>query len=320
MQLSIVIVNYKTRELTIQCIRSIIDKLSGISYEIILVDNSNDFSTRYFQKFGAIIHVYSSTENIGFGKANNLGMVKSEGDFILLLNSDTLITNSCISDCISFLTENKQFSMIGINQLDEAGQSIVNAFNYIKSFDILNYLFDAPFISFFRKKVLKTDKDFLFKSVSEVKQLSGAFMLLRRQVFEETQGFDPDFFMYYEETEWCSRIREKFKLAYDPNLWFTHLHGKSSERLIMTKQMHYSAGLFWYKKGVFNYIMFLLISYLIYVPNWIIVSIVSTKHRAHFSKYLKIYSSLFYYYLFEIFKYSNGYGQRESDLKLKELK
>lgn len=320
-ELSIIIVNYNTFDLTVQCIHSIVAETKGIPYEIIVVDNASTDSTinELLIQFPAV-KLIKNTTNVGFGIANNMGMQASKGTYILLLNSDTIIIENGIDKAIDFIKNNKSIDVLTCKQLNAEGKSFIPFSFYFKTNNILSYLIDNPIQQLIKSKLTKSKPTELNKN-SFVKSLSGAFMLLKREVFETTKGFDPDFFIYYEETEWCMRLNTTYKLFYLNDVSFIHLHGKSAPRLIMQKQMHLSGGLFWYKKGIFSYFLFLLISYFFYLPSWIFLTLISFKSttRTHFYKYVKIYFNLFPYFLFQIPKYGNGFDSKKESLRLKEL-
>lgn len=316
--LSIVIVNYNTHDLVVNCIQSILAETNLVELEIIVVDNkSADRRIETITQLNEQIRLIQSDENLGFGKANNLGMSHATGNYLLLLNSDTIIIEQVVDKAMDWLMNNNQFAVLGINQINEGEESIVDAESYTKLFSIMEYFLDLPLFTLFGRGNSKVEK---LQRPIEVNQLSGAFMLLKKDVFENTKGFDPDFFMYYEETEWCQRIKKNYKIAYHPELNFIHLHGKSASREVMTKQMHLSAGLFWYKRGFFQFVMYLLISYLIYMPTWILLALTSRARRIHFKKYIIIYAALLKYFIFDIPRFSRKYKGRDEVLKLKELK
>ena len=117
MDVSIIIVNYKTPELVVECIRSIREKTTGISYEIIIVDNdSKDNSLEIFStELDEDIKVVVANENLGFGKANNLGAQHATGKYLFLLNSDTLLINNAIQILYQYIEKNNHIGVVGGN-------------------------------------------------------------------------------------------------------------------------------------------------------------------------------------------------------------
>jgi GT2 family glycosyltransferase len=320
-ELSIIIINYNTYALTLQCIKSIVKETTAISYEIIIVDNaSTEIPKHEFSTIHSSIKVIKNKNNVGFGIANNVGMEAAKGNYILLLNSDTIIIQNGIAKSLKYIKENSEIGVLTCQQLNEKRKPFIPASFYFKDNSIVKFLIQNPLFEIIKSKITPSTQSPLTKNCS-VNSLSGAFMLFNKEVFEKTKGFDPDFFMYYEETEWCMRLKKQYQLFYLHDVSFIHLHGKSSPRLIMQQQMLLSQGLFWYKSGYLSYFFFLLITYLINIPSWFVLSVFSIKKtsRKHFLKYLNIYIELFPYYISEIFSSKNNYGSRTQNLKLKDL-
>ena len=320
-ELSIIIVNYNTLELTTQCIKSIVTETKNINYEIIVVDNASiEKQINKIPTISPFVQLIKNTTNLGFGIANNIGMKAAKGAYILLLNSDTIIIDNGIEKSLKYIKENSAIGVLTCQQLNEKKEPFVPASFYFKSDSIFQYIIQNPIAEVIKGKLKKSKQSPLSKNCS-VNSLSGAFMLFKKAVFETTKGFDPDFFIYYEETEWCMRIKKEYQLFYLHDVSFIHLHGKSAPRVIMQKQMLLSQGLFWFKLGYLKYFIFILSTYFIYMPSWTILAILSTKKtsRNHFFKFIKIYTKLLPYYIFKIPSFKNNFAERTTFLKLKEL-
>ena len=320
-ELSIIIVNYNTFDLTAQCIKSIIQETEEVNFEIIVVDNNSTEKeiTKLPSLFPKVKLIQNKT-NLGFGIANNIGMEASKGIYILLLNSDTIIIDSGLDRSFGYIKSHIEIDMLTCQQINDKKESFVPANFYFKTNSLFQYLVQNPVFQLIKNK-LNPSKSTTLQTNSFVKNLSGAFLLFKRKLYTNTRGFDPDFFIYYEETEWCMRLRKHYTLFYLQEVSFVHLHGKSAPRLIMQKQMHLSGGLFWYKNGVFSYFMFMLISYFIYLPSWLVLTLFAFKQktRKHFFKHVKIYFDLLPYFLFDIPKSNTRYQSRKHSLKLNSL-
>ena len=221
-QVSIVIINYNTLKITEDCINSIILNTKDINYEIILVDNaSNDGSVDYFNYFEGIKFIPSS-ENLGFGKGNNLGIEVANGRYVFLLNPDTILQNNAVKILSDFLDENSLVGVVGANLYNDDG-------TYQPSFSQMYPSLGLELSNFFhllflqnKECINKTDQSIQTKSVV------GAAMMIKREVIEKTGGFNPQFFMYGEEEEWCNRIRKAgFYVFNVPTAKIIHLDGKS---------------------------------------------------------------------------------------------
>jgi GT2 family glycosyltransferase len=321
-ELSIIVINYNTSKLTKNCINSVISQANTENFEILLVDNGSlEFIKTDFLDIDVRIKVIENTVNCGFGRANNQAMSVAKGDYILLLNSDTEVLDGCIGKCLNTLNTTKDVSILNCRQINGEGSDEHLKSFYFRDHTIRNYLISNYFISFINDRRSGNRGDQMMTESMYVKNVSGAFMMLRRAVFESTNGFDPDFFLYYEETEWCKRLLKTYKFYYFHDAHIVHFQGKSAPRPVMLKQMHLSFGLYWMKSGLSKFICFLGITYFMHIPAWILATLFSFKMKTirHFIKYIKLYISLLPYFLFKIKFNSINYGGRKDMLKLKEL-
>lgn len=228
MDVSVIIVNYNTLELTKNTINSVIEKTQGIKYEIILVDNaSTDGSIEYFEeKYRNKIIFLKNEENLGFGRANNKGIEIAKGKYIFLLNSDTSLINNAIKILFKYMERNVNAGVCGGNLYD-IDLNPVHSFK--KELITLINEFD-----FFKNQIarifLKKRLDFNYRDIPlEVGYITGADMFIRKKALEQSGNFDDDFFMYFEETELTYRIKKLgYKVMSVPEAKIIHLEGKSS--------------------------------------------------------------------------------------------
>lgn len=260
MEVSIIIVNYNTRELTSNCINSIIRETKDLSYEIIVIDNaSNDDSQEYFKNNHQIKFV-ELPENIGFGRANNVGITHSKGEFLFFLNSDTILLNNAIKIFHDFISQNigKKIGCIGAMLTDE--ESVVNG--YGGRFPNLMLHLKSYVSVFFSKR----GSDFKIEGISsDVDYVLGADMFIPREVINDIGGFDAQFFMYFEESDLQLRMAKKGysrKIIVGPKI--VHLEGKSSFNSIKKLMMVKSSAFKYYKKNrpFIEYVSFRLFSLL----------------------------------------------------------
>lgn len=245
MDVSIIIINYNTRELTQNCINSIFEKSTNISFEVILVDNaSTDGSKEIFEKDTRIRYIYSS-ENLGFGKGNNLGYQYAKGKFIFLLNSDTELINNAIFELVNFLNIHPEISIVGGALYNKEMQPCHSYGLLLPSFfRELDMLFRGWLTQRHKKRFNDSLKE---KEYAIVGYITGADMMLRRDSIEKVGLFDPDFFMYYEETEMTYRHSVNKNLsAFFPTAKIHHFEGKSfavketRERMyLMSRRLYY---------------------------------------------------------------------------------
>ncbi len=234
---SIVIVNYKVASLIVDCVESIEEKTKDSSYEIIVVDNdSQDDSLPILkEKLGNRIRLIESNENLGFGKANNLGALYAKGDFLFLLNPDTILMNDAISILRQYLLTHQDVGVVGGNLYDETGLNATPSFS--KEFDsIVSEKKNSSYIGLLRNKLKRSKNnemrsDFNYSNQPlTVGYIFGADMMMSKSLFNQVKGFDKDFFMYAEEAELQWRISQLgYKIVNCPEAKIIHLEGRSTK-------------------------------------------------------------------------------------------
>lgn len=232
---SIIIVNYNTCELTKQCIDSIFDKTKEVSFEVIVVDNnSKDGSVESLSKDSRIKFVESG-DNLGFGRANNLGVEHSSGKYVFFLNSDTILLNNAVKMMFDFMEEHKELKIgaLGTILLDKNHGRTHSYGDMPTISQALKQEWGDHLLKRFGKKMLRYDDgkkdpdDKLFK----VGYVTGADLFCSKKTIEKAGAFDPDFFMYWEETEmqyrWWKRLNLSSYILRGPEI--VHLEGKSDK-------------------------------------------------------------------------------------------
>lgn len=264
--ISVIIVNYNTCKITCECLNSIFNHTQGVDFEVIVVDNNStkDNSKHVLKDHSGIIFVQSNT-NLGFGKANNLGYEKSTGRYILFLNSDTYLLNNALKIFVDeFDNMPKEIACIGAQLLAPDGTNN-NSYGELPSFSkaakSVAGLYLHPLGIHFKKKsevVAQIDKPF------EVPYVMGADLCLRREAIEQEGLFDPEFFMYYEESEMQYRYQQAgWKSMIVPGPKIVHLECVSTNGGV---KQHYSyanrkmflQGQFLYFRKRYNYPIYLL--------------------------------------------------------------
>lgn len=216
--LSIVIINYNTCEMTCECIRSVINNTHELNYEIIVVDNgSTDNSQKELNQFYKIFNNFKlikNRENLGFAKANNQGIRKASGRAVLLLNSDTEIVDNSIFaayqnlDKADILTVRIRGQDGTNQQAGGFGPTLLNLFFWAFFLD------DLPILRKLVKPYQISDLSF-FEKDQNVDWVMGAFFMAKKKIFREVGMLDENIFMYGEEMEFCRRARkEGFKVRY----------------------------------------------------------------------------------------------------------
>lgn len=235
--LSIIIVSYNTKDITLECIKSIVENTTGISYEIILIDNnSSDHTVETVQNStlrlssGREFKIIENKKNVGFSKANNQGIKQAKGRYILFLNSDTVVYKETLEGMLKFMDEHPRagaatcFVELPNGELDEsAHRGFPTPWNAIAHFSRLSTLFPkTSLLNGYSLSHLDLTK------THEIDACAGAFMIVRRDAGEEVGWWDEDYFWYGEDLDFCYRLKEKhWKVYFVPEFEILHYKGVS---------------------------------------------------------------------------------------------
>ena len=250
-KISIIIPSYNTKDLLEKCLQSL-----GSDYEIVVIDNgSTDDSVAMLKKLQSqnpVIKTIFNQKNKGFGGANNQGIKIATGDYLLFLNSDTLIKDKAPLRMAQFLKENPQVGVVGCRLLNKDGSSQPSAGP-----------FPSPritFIMLFTEHWLGDLVRSSFAKEKEVDWVMGAAMMVKKEVITKAGLMDEGIFMYMDEVEWCYRIKKAgFKVMFYPGAEITHLFGASSKSGRTDPILNIYRGLlYFYKKHYFPSQLFIL--------------------------------------------------------------
>jgi len=248
--LSIILVNFNGRHFIEICLCSLKQFIKHLDYEVIIVDNfSTDDSIEIIKKDHSSSELICSQTNLGFGKANNLAVRNLQGEYLLFLNTDTVLMENTPEILLDYLNSNKDIGVISPRITFDDGRyqlSCGNLPNLLSEFiDKIRYAFDNRFHNFlsgfYKKK---------YSTVKEVGWVTGACMMMRRDVFEQLGGFDESFFMYFEDKDICKRVKElDYKVIYYPETTIIHLLGGSSHGIKNSVNTYYrESQLYYYQK------------------------------------------------------------------------
>lgn len=274
--LSIIIVNYRTYQLTKETIESVINKNHPFNYDIYVVDNASgdgsllklegDFQD---QVDDGLIKFIANPENKGFSRANNLAIEKSESKSVLLLNSDTKVQGGTLEKCMDYIAGDEKIGALGCKVLLPDG-------NLDKA---CKRSFPTVSVSFHRmtglSRLFPRSKRFGQYNLTyldengtyEIDSLSGAFMLVRREAIDQIGLLDEDFFMYGEDIDWCYRLKEAgWKVVYFGEAEIIH-HKGGSGRESKALYEFYNAMRLFYDKHYRNKNL-LLVTYFVYAGIW----------------------------------------------------
>jgi hypothetical protein len=226
--ISFIIVNWNTCSLLLDCLRSIQSTVSEYHYEIFVVDNGSEDGSaeKVKQSFGDKIHLIENMENRGFAQANNQALRMTSGNYVVLLNSDTVLRNDTVSKLVSFLEENPSAAMVGPCMKSGNGKA-QNSYDNFPS--LLTELFNKSLLRALipRKFSGKTSK---ISEPFEVDSLIGACIAVRSEAIKDVGLLDEEYFFFLEETDWCLRMKKAgWKIFHLPEAEIVHLQGQSKK-------------------------------------------------------------------------------------------
>lgn len=239
--ISIIIVNYKTPQLLKECVTSIVEKTFDLKFEIVIVDNnSEDESEMLIKNYFPKVKWINSGYNAGFARGNNLGIRNAVGNYILLLNSDTIVNEKTLINTLNDYKElektNQKIGMLGCQLIDLNGNIQHNSRPKVRNIEKL--IVAHPLIIFLSRivRIKPEDKNMTHVEMNrlhtlfhETSWLGGTYLFYNRKISSENGYYlDEDFFMYGEDTEWSLRLKKKgYKHFFTPNASVIHAEGGS---------------------------------------------------------------------------------------------
>ena len=231
MDLSVVIVNYQTFELTKNTINSIFENECSFEYEILVVDNasSDDSLAKLKEYFGDKVTFIASKENNGFAAGNNQALRIAKGKYVLLLNSDTIVWENTLNNIYNYMENHEDVGACGCRVVLENGEldkACKRSFPNVKN----------SFFRLFHIPTKSKDNDYNLDNlpddeIYEIDCLTGAFMFMRSEALNQSGFLDETFFMYGEDIDLCYRIKKAgWKIIYYGESKITHLKGASSKK------------------------------------------------------------------------------------------
>lgn len=247
MDVSIIIVNYNTTDLLLQCVDSIVTNTHGTSYEIIVVDNGSREDNLRLLRQDSRVNLIEQNDNLGFGRANNAGADVAKGEYLFLLNPDTILLNDAISILYNHIKANPSIGICGGNLYD-SDLVPIHSHDMLKP-SILSEL-DTVFGHIYYK--LRYGKNSWFNHSGKpmtVALITGADIMIKRETWNAVKGFDPSFFMYYEDSDLCTRVSDAGYLIVNvPQAEIIHLEGKSFHESIVRSERYFTGRSVYFRK------------------------------------------------------------------------
>ena len=257
--LSIIIVNWNTKEYLLPCVRSIFENEQGMDGEVVVVENgSQDGSADEIRKTFPFVHIIENERNLGFAKAVNQGLQKASGRYVLLLNPDTQVKHGAIERLVSFMDAHPQVGITGVQLLNSDGSRQNSIANFPSlATELLN---KSLLRSLFPKRFPGKGRN--YPEPFEVNSVIGACMMVRREAWGQVGLLDEDYFLFLEETDWCYRMkRAGWKIYHVPDAEVYHFQGKSAEKEKKRARVEYFRSRYhFFKKNKGNLQWFILLA------------------------------------------------------------
>jgi len=232
LDLSISIVNWNTKDLLRDCLQSVFKSKGGLNYEVFVVDNASvDGSTEMVKRKFPQVRLIENRENLGFSKANNQALRESKGRYFLLLNSDVILLSDTFENMVEFMDNHKEAGVAGCRLLNPDGtpQASHGDFHSIAKV-LIGKLSLGNFTEKWLGRYMQSHR--ISQEAREVDWVSGAFLMARREAIDEVGMLDENIFMYFEDDDWCYRMKQGgWRVYFVPQAQAIHLFGKSIQRV-----------------------------------------------------------------------------------------
>ncbi len=235
---SIIIVSYNTKQLLSELLKSIFTHCNSSHYEVIVVDNDSDDGSVAMlnSEFRDRIRLLENNKNLGFGAANNQGANVDKGEYLFFLNSDTRFKNDIFKDLADYLDSHRKVGIIAPRLVDNNKNNQPYAFGRFPT--TMSAILDK----------LKSAPAYPVKPQTE-DWVSGAAMIIRKNLFEKINGFDEGYFMYFEDIDLCRRVKASgYSIVVYPQAVIMHWGGKSIGKFRQRKLYYYRSQNYYFKK------------------------------------------------------------------------
>lgn len=240
-QLSIIIVSWNVRDLLRECLQAVADTRGDLALEVIVVDSaSEDGSPEMVGEFFPWVRLIRCRENVGFPRGNNLGIERAVGRTILLLNPDTAVLPGALENMLAYLEENHDVGALGPQLLNRDGsvQSSRRRFPTLATAFFESTWLEGIAPSAVRQRYYATDLP--DDETADVDWVTGACLMVRREVVDKVGRLDEAYFMYSEELDWCQRIKDAgWRIVHLPSAQVIHYSGKSSEQAVTARHINF---------------------------------------------------------------------------------
>ncbi len=264
MKLSVVILNYNVRHFLELCLKSVEAALVNINAEIIVVDNqSSDGSCDMVSTLFPEVKLIANSENYGFSKGNNIGVAQAKGEYVCILNPDTVVAEDTFEESLKHIENTSKIGILGCRLIDGQGQFLPESKRYVPS----------PSVAI--KKMLGFTDTYYVKTLNElsfgkVPVLVGAFMLVKTNIYNEVSGFDEDYFMYGDDIDLSYKVdKAGYQNMYFGKTSIVHFKGESTLKdKIYAKRFYGAMQIFYHKHFKSNLLFNTMVWFGVHLATW----------------------------------------------------
>lgn len=327
-ELSVVVVNYRSADLVLRALGSLRQETRTHSYELIVVDNDEDGAgAERIEREAPDVRVIRTAGNPGFAVGCNTGMAVGRGRWMLLLNPDTRILDRAVDRCLDFLASpaGAGVAMLGCEHVGEDGSLQPSSFPKVLWPSLLgslgNNVLLGPLVRALRPDLLEARsvewQRRLHSRTHDTDALQGSFLIVDRAIVAETGGLDPDFFLYFEELDWCRRVAERGgRIVYYCDARIVHATRRRYDDPRTERQAYLSEALFILKRsGRLACALQILLRHLNVVLGLMALPLMSAAQRALMRKHARLLGFARRHWLRPLFHYAPRFASNSTPLR-----
>ena len=289
--LAFILVNWNTKELISDAVRSIIDTVSDYSYKIIIVENGScDGSAEMLRKIFPEIRLICNEKNVGFARAVNQGLALTKASYIVLLNSDARLQRGAIKNLVKFMEKNPRVAIAGgqLINIDGSRQNSIASFPSLAT-ELLN---KRLLRIIFRHRYPGKERDYPIPI--DVDSMVGACLIARREAIQKVGNLDEGYFFFLEETDWCRRMKANgWRVSFVPTARIFHLQGSSAARVKTEARIEYYRSRYrfftlWYGKPTTDFLKIALMLRLVVEISLNTFLVWERKHRDRWKSHCRL--------------------------------
>lgn len=266
MDISVVVVNWNTKELLLDCLASVFETIRRIAFEVWVVDNGSlDGSVEAVKAKYSHVKIITNQSNLGFAAANNQAFRQMNGRYALLLNTDTILTNGAVEDLFDFMEKNPNAGMACGQLLNQDGSKQNSIANFPS---VLSLLCNETLLRILLPQKFPSKRK-EYTEPTEVDSCIGACLMVRKKAMDKAGLLDENYFFFLEETDWAYRMKHAgWKICFVPSARIFHIQGQTVGHNVRSRIMFYRSRYIYFKKWhKHNYLLICLIIFVRLLVN-----------------------------------------------------